>query len=107
MANDRYLRVKTNITGPPAITQEIIPLEHLQHIENTTSTQITFEYFKEHSGSNPNIIATLNTVNQVQVQQIIQAIQDIFATQNQNPIGVFDVASVVPGIQITNWTVNF
>jgi len=34
MANDRYLRVKTNITGPPAITQEIIPLEHLQHIEN-------------------------------------------------------------------------
>ena len=104
---DRYLRVKTNITGPPAVTQEIIPLEHLQHIENTSSTQITFEYFKEHSGGNPNIIATLNTVNQVQVQEIIQAIQDVFAITNSNTMGILDVDSIIPGIQITGWTVNF
>ena len=105
---DRYLRVKTNITGPPVRTQEIIPLENIQNILINGTTQIDFDYFQQHSGGHPHVRLTLTgTGGTADVQEIIQAFQDIVATQAQNPIGVFDVASIVSGVTITNWDIQF
>ena len=105
---DRYLRVKTNIAGPPVVTQEIIPLENLQHIEYISTTEIDFDYFQQHGGGHPHVRLTLSgTGGAADVQEIIQAFQDIIATQDENPIGVFDVASVIPGVTITGWAIVF
>ena len=105
---DRYLRVKTNIAGPPAITQEIIPLENVQNISVTTATEIDFDYFQQHGGGHPHVRLTLSGTSGVSdLQEIVQAFQDIVATKYDMPIGVFDVDSIITGATVTGWAIVF